>query len=863
MSESVPPYLRFTRANLSSRDSIEFNRSGSLSICPAASRAAAARSAMRRLTSSASSRWTLSRESIAASSAKALTASPSRSAADSSPSDRAERAVSPASRTRSAWRSLSRSRSSSSSSFSSGAASAISRTWYSSISSLAPRSRREACSVSSASRASLQFRAASTVACRSFSDRVKASSSSSGASASTNSRSEFCPWIVTSLSPIFDNVRTEAGTSSMKTRPLPSGENSRRSSTVSPSGSPASERTRLTAASGSNSPLIESRSAPFRTSSTDPRPPVSSDSASTRMDFPAPVSPVMTVSPGSSSISRSSTIARFLTASRRNIAGIISGRPGSSLTGTGRRESGAGGTGLLLADGLGGNAGGDDAGGDMFRSDSHGPDHRVGFDGDAGEDHGMVRDAHAVADDGPAERDVVDILNGMGVGVDVGVVGDRNVVAEDDFAPVVDQHVPVNRHTVADGEVVAEGELHLVEDADVLAAVLEDPLREHRPHLRAQAHVASDRGVVEHLPEPEERFDGRPFLQVDLPVVLRLHGRVAGIEGREQRLHPDGQAPVREGALVEGAAEIEMRERVPDHEVAVEGRVVQAIGQLFDEAGIDFFPDRTDRELAEWHLNANLTKRFLPVKLRNAAGAAFLVGALSAAAALRGQDPAEPPQGQPSGKSLPPPAGAIPRKSVDEKALRATVEELAACGTRHSLSSWEDPKRGIGCGRDRIVARLTEIARESGGSLSVTVDSFEATAPRTREKPVRLENVLAFLPGSDPKLAKTVFLVSGHFDSMPSSVMDPEADAPGADDDASGTAVSIECARLLSKGSYRATLLFAAVSGEEQGLLGGKRLLVYLKEKGYQIGGFLNNDIVGADFAPGGPHRVRVFSGGA
>lgn len=253
-------------------------------------------------------------------------------------------------------------------------------------------------------------------------------------------------------------------------------------------------------------------------------------------------------------------------------------------------------------------------------------------------------------------------------------------------------------------------------------------------------------------------------------------------------------------------------------------------------------------------MNANLTKRFLPVKLA--------VAAWLAAALLAGQDPAEPPEARTPSKSLPPPAGAIPRKSVDEKALRATVEELAACGTRHSLSSWEDPKRGIGCGRDRIVARLTEIARESGGRLSVTVDRFEATAPRTREKPARLENVLAFLPGSDPKLAKTVFLVSGHFDSMPSSVMDPEADAPGADDDASGTAVSIECARLLSKGSYRATLLFAAVSGEEQGLLGGKRLLEYLKEKGYQIGGFLNNDIVGADFAPGGPHRVRIFSGG-
>ncbi|HSS44137.1 MAG TPA: M20/M25/M40 family metallo-hydrolase, partial [Thermoanaerobaculia bacterium] len=121
---------------------------------------------------------------------------------------------------------------------------------------------------------------------------------------------------------------------------------------------------------------------------------------------------------------------------------------------------------------------------------------------------------------------------------------------------------------------------------------------------------------------------------------------------------------------------------------------------------------------------------------------------------------------------------------------------------------------------------------------------------------------LAVLPGSDPTLSSTVFLVAGHYDSIPSSAMDPEADAPGADDDASGTAVAIECARLLTGGTYRATLLFAALSGEEQGLLGGQRLLGYLQEKGYRVGGFLNNDIVGADSAPGAPHRVRVFSAG-
>lgn len=249
-----------------------------------------------------------------------------------------------------------------------------------------------------------------------------------------------------------------------------------------------------------------------------------------------------------------------------------------------------------------------------------------------------------------------------------------------------------------------------------------------------------------------------------------------------------------------------------------------------------------------------LTKRPNPVKLA--------IPALILAAFLPAQDPAEPAAGKPRPGLLPPPAGAVRRAAVDEKSLRSTVEELAACGTRHSLSSWGDPKRGIGCGRDRIVARLETIAEESGGRLQVVVDRFEATSPRTRGRPARLENILAFLPGSDPQRAKTVFLVSGHYDSMPSSVMDSDADAPGADDDASGVAVSIECARLLSKGTYRATLLFAAVSGEEQGLLGGKRLLEFLKEKGYTVGGFLDNDIVGADSTPGAPHRVRIFSGG-
>ncbi|HTT33179.1 MAG TPA: M28 family peptidase [Methylomirabilota bacterium] len=234
------------------------------------------------------------------------------------------------------------------------------------------------------------------------------------------------------------------------------------------------------------------------------------------------------------------------------------------------------------------------------------------------------------------------------------------------------------------------------------------------------------------------------------------------------------------------------------------------------------------------------------------------------------RDPAEPPQGKPQVKLLPRPLGAIARQSIDEKSMQALIHNLVSCGTRLTLSSWTDPKRGIGCGRDFVVARLNEIAKESSGKLQIVVDKFESKSERTGPNPVHLENIYAILPGSDPKLAKTVFIVVGDVDSRPSDVMDPNADAPGADDDGSGTAVSVECARLLSRpeanghgkfGNFRATLLFGVLSGEEQGLLGAYRLLDWTKEQGYTVGAMLDNDIVGADPAPGGPHRVRVFSG--
>jgi hypothetical protein len=230
-------------------------------------------------------------------------------------------------------------------------------------------------------------------------------------------------------------------------------------------------------------------------------------------------------------------------------------------------------------------------------------------------------------------------------------------------------------------------------------------------------------------------------------------------------------------------------------------------------------------------------------------------------------DPAEPAQGRPNLRILPRPAGTIQRDAVDEKSMRELIERLVACGTRNSLSAWDDPKRGAGCGRDKIVSRLNEIANTSGGKLQVVVDKFETTAPRTSNKPAHMENVYGILPGSDPVMSKTVFIISGHFDSRATDVMDPSLDAPGADDDASGVAVSMECARLLSKTAaeagnpFRATLLFAAISGEEQGLLGSARMLEWVKQQGYTVGGMLDNDIVGSDTFTSVPHRARLFSG--
>src|SRR4051812_16473501 len=205
---------------------------------------------------------------------------------------------------------------------------------------------------------------------------------------------------------------------------------------------------------------------------------------------------------------------------------------------------------------------------------------------------------------------------------------------------------------------------------------------------------------------------------------------------------------------------------------------------------------------------------------------------------------------------------APPPSSLAEEA-RAIDAELVGCGTRSSLSSWTDPKRGIGCGRDVVVRRLNEIAARTGGRLQVIVDKYETRGRRTGNAAVHMENVYAVLEGTDPLRRKTAYVMSGHLDSRASDVMDTRSDAPGADDDASGVIVSILSAQAMAAkpDGYRATLIFAAVAGEEQGLLGARRMKEWLARQGYQVGGMITDDIVGATNGSK-DRRPRVFSEG-
>ncbi len=253
-----------------------------------------------------------------------------------------------------------------------------------------------------------------------------------------------------------------------------------------------------------------------------------------------------------------------------------------------------------------------------------------------------------------------------------------------------------------------------------------------------------------------------------------------------------------------------------------------------------------------------------------AAGAGATLSGLPAAAIAAGGGPRDAGEDWPDGPGRPnrlqaPDAElrSILRR-VDRRRIEANVRKLASFGTRHTLSSQDDPVRGIGAARDWIFDTMTTYAAASGGRMTVEKQSYVQEPDGDRiPTPTTITNVLATLRGSDQP--ERVYVISGHYDSRVSDPMNFTDDAPGADDDASGVAVSMELARVFATHRPRATLVFAAVAGEEQGLYGADHMAQVFQDAGADVQGMFTNDIVGSSTADDGtrdPHSLRLFAEG-
>lgn len=196
--------------------------------------------------------------------------------------------------------------------------------------------------------------------------------------------------------------------------------------------------------------------------------------------------------------------------------------------------------------------------------------------------------------------------------------------------------------------------------------------------------------------------------------------------------------------------------------------------------------------------------------------------------------------------------------------LESIVRKLVSFGTRHSVSDTKSDLRGVGAAQRWIKAEFDKHAKESGGRLTSSIDYYWVKADGKRiTTDSKLANVMAVLKGTDPK-DERVLIISGHMDSRASDVMNSKIDAPGANDDASGVAAMMELSRIMSKRTFPCTIIFVAVTGEEQGLLGARHLADSAKVSGWKVMAMLNNDMIGNSLSSGtnlrDNTRVRVFS---
>jgi len=222
---------------------------------------------------------------------------------------------------------------------------------------------------------------------------------------------------------------------------------------------------------------------------------------------------------------------------------------------------------------------------------------------------------------------------------------------------------------------------------------------------------------------------------------------------------------------------------------------------------------------------------------------------------------------QSESKAVADPKIAAALQQISGQRIQANIEKLVSFGTRLTISA-QDPTsiaagHGIGAAREWIKAEFERYSKDCGGCLEVKTDSFTQEPADRIPQTTELTNVYAVLKGTDAANAKRIVLVTGHYDSRNSDTLDGNGDAPGANDDGSGTAVSLECARVLSKMKFPATIVFLTVAGEEQGLNGSSHFAKMAKSEGWELQAVLNNDIVGGDKSAEQDHSVvRVFSEG-
>jgi hypothetical protein len=204
---------------------------------------------------------------------------------------------------------------------------------------------------------------------------------------------------------------------------------------------------------------------------------------------------------------------------------------------------------------------------------------------------------------------------------------------------------------------------------------------------------------------------------------------------------------------------------------------------------------------------------------------------------------------------------------ISAKNIETIIRKLVSFGTRHSLSDTQSETRGIGAARRWIKSEMERYSKEAGGRLQVEFDSFIQPAGGRVTKPTELVNVVATLPGKQPESKDRIYLVSGHYDSCvcAQDMIDGTSDAPGANDDASGTAAVMEMARVMAKYEFDATLVFMTVAAEEQGLLGAAHWAEMARQKNLNVAGMITNDIIGSSRAEDGhidDKHVRLFAEG-